>query len=109
MSYQDKYLKYKSKYLQLKALKQNLEQLGGARNYGSRRVQTSRMIESEDNFLNMNTLTETPVNEREFKQPRKVSKKSRKSKNSESDLVSSSTDSSDITNSFSLSSSDESL
>ena len=31
MSYEEKYLKYKSKYLALKALKNNLEQLGGAK------------------------------------------------------------------------------
>jgi hypothetical protein len=98
MSYQEKYLKYKSKYLQLKALKKNLQQLGGKHND----------TETEDKFMTVNNLTDTPT----FVKPKNKSKKSRNSRNysdSESNLFSSSTESSSITDSFELSPSDEDL
>jgi hypothetical protein len=102
MSYQEKYLKYKSKYLQLKALKKNLQQLGGNKNDA----------DTEDSLMNVNNLSETPTHSNVFVKPKKNSKKSKRSHNSRrsesSDLFSSSTESS-MTNSFDVSSTESDL
>jgi hypothetical protein len=115
MSYQEKYLKYKSKYLQLKTLKKNLEQLGGRR-----KVEDSDSMYN-DNFMSLGNLTETPTNtNNDFKRPEskhqesrsKYHKKSRHHKRNDtdsSDILKSTTTESSITDSFELSSSDEDL
>jgi hypothetical protein len=139
MSYQEKYRKYKSKYLQLVALKKNLEQLGGGRRNISRTVNSE--TESVHNFMSLNNLTETPTHNEtsEFKKPQSQpqsqpqhnsnkyksqsqpqpqhnsnkshNNKSKKSKSKSdlSDELSSSTSQVSTTDSFELSSSDESL
>ncbi len=107
MSYQEKYLKYKSKYLQLKALKKNLQQLGGKKDN----------TDTEDTLMNADALSVTPTNTFVKPSVRKHSKKHSKSKRNlhtsvrseSSELFSSSTEASSITDSFDLSSSDGDL
>jgi hypothetical protein len=121
MSYQEKYRKYKSKYLQLVALKKNLEQLGGGRR-NNLRTENSE-TDSVNHFMSLNNLTETPTHNEtpEFKKPQSYhnsnkshnnkSKKS-KSKYSKSDIsdeLSSSTSQLSTTDSFELKTSDEEL
>lgn len=57
MSYEEKYLKYKSKYLALKTLKNNLEQLGGSK------INTKSIY--EDSFFNLTSLSDTPIRAQE--------------------------------------------
>ena len=118
MSYQEKYIKYKSKYLQLVALKKNLEQLGGGRRNLSRNDNSE--TESVHNFMSLNNLTETPTNNdttHEFKKPHPPQQhksqynksKKRKSKNSKyniSEELNSTSSQVSTTDSFDLSSSD---
>lgn len=101
MSYEEKYLKYKSKYLALKALKNNLEQLGGAK------INTKSIY--NDSFLNLNSLTETPVRDQSGGKNRSHKKEKGKKKSiwDDSDIdLSSSTDTMSISELNSLSSSD---
>ena len=117
MSYQEKYIKYKSKYLQLVALKKNLEQLGGGRRNLSRNDNSE--TESVHNFMSLNNLTETPTNNEtsEFKKPNPPQQhktqhnksKKIKSKNSKYDIseeLNSTSSQVSTTDSFDVSSSD---
>ena len=101
MSYEEKYLKYKSKYLALKALKNNLEQLGGSK------INTKSIY--NDSFLNLNSLTETPVHNQSGgkRKPYKIEKGKKRSIWDDSDMnLSSSTDTMSISELHSLSSCD---
>lgn len=99
MSYEEKYLKYKSKYLALKVLKNNLQQLGGAN------INTKSIY--EDNFLNLNSLTDTPNYYQDGGKSKHSKKGKKKSIYEDSDLdLNSSTDSMSISELHSLSSSD---
>lgn len=100
MSYQEKYLKYKSKYLALKTLKNNLEQLGGAS------INTKSIY--DDSFLNLNSLTETPSYFQDGGAKHKKNKKKSIWEDSDMDLTTS-TDSMSISELRSVSSSDADL